>query len=390
MSSSGQPINSTIIIEMKSEDVVEYKSAIYLPNGSFSFIINSDGKARFVGETYNLTATTLTKGSGEVAWETILIQQLFLTRPLIMIYIGGFGGFIALIIVIRRRQLLVAIGSTLRNRLESLPEIFGVSKLKAKTGDDSIEKIDKGELQEERKQYFFVEKEEVQKNLAHLMNRIYATEIYRFVCLSLMAGTPIAAFALTDVELSPNSPIGLVIKPATQTALTLPFSNSTVPGGEWVINIGGSPSNRYTTGIQVPVNVFIFGIAGGYLRYLYETAEKHIQERRKLGRIRELQLESKTVIEISEEIGALQASRVFYESLRDIALFFLSPLLAIAVWLVLTQGGTTSTATLAAVSFTIGLVTREVIDALIAFAGGILSAIKQKEPRDRKVLSTSE
>jgi hypothetical protein len=57
---------------------------------------------------------------------------------------------------------------------------------------------------------------------------------------------------------------------------------------------------------------------------------------------------------------------------------------------VLTQGGTTSPFTLAAVSFTIGLVTREVIDALIGFARGILSSLKQERSNDRKVLSTSE
>jgi hypothetical protein len=203
------------------------------------------------------------------------------------------------------------------------------------------------------------------------------------VCLSIIAGTPIAAFALTDVEITPNSPIGLVIKPTTQSAISFHFSNNTLPGGEWVVNIGGNPVNRYTSGIQVPVGVFIFGIAGGYLRYLYETAE-HIQQSRK-----SLKVESTTLI-LSEEIQVLQASRVFYESLRDIALFFLSPLLSIALWLVLTQGGTTSPFTLAAVSFTIGLVTREVIDALIGFARGILSSLKQERSNDRKVLSTSE
>ncbi len=37
------------------------------------------------------------------------------------------------------------------------------------------------------------------------------------------------------------------------------------------------------------------------------------------------------------------------------------------MWLVLFQGGTTSIFTLAAVSFTVGLVTREVVEALIKF-----------------------
>jgi hypothetical protein len=39
----------------------------------------------------------------------------------------------------------------------------------------------------------------------------------------------------------------------------------------------------------------------------------------------------------------------------------------VVVWLLLTQAGTTSIFTLAVISFTVGLITREVVDILISF-----------------------
>jgi len=39
-----------------------------------------------------------------------------------------------------------------------------------------------------------------------------------------------------------------------------------------MINIGGVQDDEYSAGIQVPVNVVIFGIGGAYLRFLYKTA----------------------------------------------------------------------------------------------------------------------
>jgi hypothetical protein len=154
--------------------------------------------------------------------------------------------------------------------------------------------------------------------------------VLRFVFLSSIALTTMMALALTDVQIAPLSPLGLVIKASSNNTQT-----------QWVLNIGGVTTNNYSAGVQVPVSVIIFGIAGGYLRFLYFTSTKEREEK--------LQDEP------------------FHESLKDLALFFLSPLLAVAVWLVLFQGGTTSNFTLAAVSFTIGLVTREVVEALTKF-----------------------
>jgi hypothetical protein len=138
---------------------------------------------------------------------------------------------------------------------------------------------------------------------------------------------------------------------------------------QWVVNIGGIAANNYSTGVQVPVSVIIFGIGGGYLRFLYSTSTKEDETQQKVGE-REL----------------------FYETLQDLALLLLSPLLAIAVWLLLFQGGMTSIFTLAAVSFTVGLVTKEAVDALTKFARSRLpqsSSTKDEVSKDTKVKNES-
>jgi hypothetical protein len=75
------------------------------------------------------------------------------------------------------------------------------------------------------------------------------------------------AFALSDVEITPTAPIGLIPKPTGSYV-----QNNTLAGTEWMINIGGVQDDEYSAGIQVPVNVVIFGIGGAYLRFLYKTA----------------------------------------------------------------------------------------------------------------------
>ena len=52
--------------------------------------------------------------------------------------------------------------------------------------------------------------------------------------------------------------------------------------GQWVINIGGQPPN-YDYGIQIPISVLIFGILGGYLRYLYKTSKLRSSSERSWG-----------------------------------------------------------------------------------------------------------
>jgi hypothetical protein len=118
------------------------------------------------------------------------------------------------------------------------------------------------------------------------------------------------------------------------------------------------------------VNVFIFGIAGGYLRYLWKTAKLRMKR-------------EKHVAEGSASDKDRMRTWSFYQSLEDLALLFLSPLLAIAIWFVLFEGGTTGTYAIAVISFTVGLVTEEVIQTLIGFTGSILR-VQGTTSKDKK------
>ena len=143
-----------------------------------------------------------------------------------------------------------------------------------------------------------------------------------------------AAFALTDVQIAPASPLGLVIKTANDVNTTAANAANEITNLQWVINIGGIGLNSYTTGVQVPVSVVIFGVAGGYLRFLYYTSTKKQDIADSVS-----SQSSDGTHTINGEKTLEDEPEPFYESLKDLSLFFLSPLLAIAVWLVLTQAG---------------------------------------------------
>ena len=89
-------------------------------------------------------------------------------------------------------------------------------------------------------------------------------EILRFVLITGIVVSPIIALLFSDSEYGVNSPIGLIMRSQGD--------RSDQAGNEWVISVGGVKSDNYTSGILIPVYVFIFGIVGGYLRYLYKTA----------------------------------------------------------------------------------------------------------------------
>ena len=69
-----------------------------------------------------------------------------------------------------------------------------------------------------------------------------------------------------------------------------------------------------------------------------------------------------------EKEAVKENMKLFIQSLHDIALIVISPLLAIAIWFVLFQGGTTSDYTLAAIGITTGFLIREIVNRLIGFA----------------------
>jgi hypothetical protein len=259
-------------------------------------------------------------------------------------------------------------------------------------------------------------------------------EITTFVLLSAIVITPMFGLVLADVALGPNSPVGLVIKnPVDEEGqLILDETGQPIEGGQWIINVGGNQRNNYADGLSIPVYVIVFGAAGGYLRYLYETATTHTKEtREEFSRIRnritpqfyediwefkQLPLSqriasrfrknrtttqkltttsSASVTEQEEEKRrkekihklteheVLKEKRKYYlfSSLRNLSLLFLSPLLAIAAWFLLLQAGIRDEQSITgqagifligAVSFTVGLVTDEVVQLLITSTNRIL------------------
>ena len=251
-------------------------------------------------------------------------------------------------------------------------------------------------------------------------------QIFNFIFLSGYVVSILVSLAFSDVALGPNSPIGLVLMRSA--------------GGEstWVINVGGSQETNYTNGLQIPVYVIVFGVLGGYLRYLYDTAttatknlekestkidqyinkltsqqlkdvditttdldkrfrrgyvkriEKLIQEDEQKKKEQDARPDS---LEAQKYVLRFRLNRRYhlFQSLKNLALLLLAPLLATAIWFLLLQAGfegqqdtmrgQTGVFILAAISFAIGLVTNEAIERLIKFAKDTLGGGKQDESK---------
>jgi hypothetical protein len=283
-------------------------------------------------------------------------------------------------------------------------------------------------------------------------------QIIVFVCISGMVLAPIASLLLADIEVGKHSPLGFVKKEFTSV-------NGSITN-QWVMNFGGTEANNFSSGVQVPIYILIFGIAGGYIRYLYDkwyipqkqskapvitqpannaeittptvditgTGEpsasvivfdidnplgvsnvkpdgtwiltspklldgKHVFKAKSTDEEGKSSPYSKMVIfsvnhqpanlpnnnpkgtsssnvlmemeqnnRKKEKEAVKENMKLFIQSLHEIALIVISPLLAIAIWFVLFQGGTTSDYTLAAIGITTGFLIREIVNRLIGFA----------------------
>jgi hypothetical protein len=207
------------------------------------------------------------------------------------------------------------------------------------------------------------------------VNNPILSEVLRFVFISGIIFSVLFSFIFINEELSGFAPVGIVKKPEQLPPEQVPIDmnapeniieEETYYGdGQWVINIGGQPPD-YIYGIQIPISVLIFGILGGYLRYLYKTSKLRFSSKDSEG---------------SETTKENQRLNLFYASLEDIALLFLAPLLAIAIWFLLDQmgiQGQDAIQTIAVVSFTIGLITEEAVQALIKFSKSVLGVKEEK------------
>ena len=175
-------------------------------------------------------------------------------------------------------------------------------------------------------------------------------KIWRFIFISGMVISILGGLALTDVEVGANSPVGLVLQQVLDRDRNPQFDkNNGLPIREWAINIGGNTiSNDRSFIISIPFYVVLLGLAGGYLRYLSKAA-------------------SRQYVRPPEYIKPEENSQEFAVGTQaELSEMALAPLLATVVWLLLSQGQTTTSNTywLAAVSFSIGLVTREIIDGI--------------------------
>ena len=203
----------------------------------------------------------------------------------------------------------------------------------------------------------------------------------RFFFISALVWSIIIALVFNEVEIGTHSPLGLVIR-----------HNLNPQGGEldvtknplidWGINIGGSWENNFSSGVIIPVYVFILGFIGGYLRYLQKTTSK---EKIKEEKTKE---EYKTS-ELPTEFTSLESQKIKYKPIESTSLdfqentygelshIFLAPLLAAVVWFIISRGEPESNIYgMAAVSFSIGLVTTEIIQIIVKFMERIVPSAK--------------
>ena len=260
-------------------------------------------------------------------------------------------------------------------------------------------------------------------------------EIYRFISISGIILPIIFGLIFIDSEWGRNSPISILkfVDPSKEEQIR----------NQWIINIGGIKFDNYRSGIFIPVFVLIFGLAGGYLRFLHRTILQkdnveslsqideylfkwddipgNIQESNKLKqyllinckvswinnrefeKISENEIkiysedkknnilitlnkdEEKIIIKVNDqEKGSLIARSsnedtsiykrsdkktwLFYQSLGDLTILVMAPLLAIASWFILTTAGVYDKYVVATVSFAIGLITENIVNRLISFS----------------------
>jgi hypothetical protein len=268
-------------------------------------------------------------------------------------------------------------------------------------------------------------------------------EISNFILMSSIVVNIMLTLLFADTELGPNSIIGLVFKHSVDA------KGQILQGGQMMINAGGSQRDNYAGGIQIPVYAATLGLAGGYLRYLYDTWRNRKAIRDELDEIKEkvyapdhkFYPEKKKTkreptmltkrwhkvvgkpIELDEakrgwfliafqkilpsnlfsvvtfviplltkreeyenerknhiEVSHRQRHYYLFEVLKRVGLVLLSPLLASAIWLFLSQVVVQNqTIVLGAVSFSIGLVTEEAVKSIIKLATRIFGAAEEAD-----------
>ena len=192
----------------------------------------------------------------------------------------------------------------------------------------------------------------------------------RFLFISALVWSLILALVFTEVEIGTQSPLGLVLRHnLNPEGNELDVTKN--PLIEWGINIGGNWENNFSSGVVIPFYVFILGLVGGYLRYLQKTTSKEKIYEKKEKPIKGTSTEyQETKYKKPIESTSLEFQETTYGELSNI---FLAPLLAAVIWFILSQGEPEfNIYGMAAISFSIGLVTKEIIQITVKFMERII------------------
>ena len=202
------------------------------------------------------------------------------------------------------------------------------------------------------------------------------SEPIRFALLTLVSIIPLITFVALDAELGQSGVFGVVLQYVGDSSVADP-SNF-----RWIMHFGGHVGNDYQSGIVVPIYILVFGMIGGYLRFLYKTQRGWFVERAKYEikrtqpDISDTELLSKVEDEFKKaesksENSPIGKRIIFNNSMEDLSLIFLPPILAVATYFMLLQGGLDpekAMPTFAVVSFAIGLISNEIVKKLESFA----------------------
>jgi hypothetical protein len=342
----GHNISRAVILQVSHEgERPQTVVSINAKDGSFRYrapIMELPGK-------YNITAGL--DANQVKAWTSFDIIKPPIPTLFIVTAIVSLILFILTLIC----PLLIRNGNGLRQSRDPSEEVD--SKKKETNSDvDSKKKETNSDVDSKKKETNSdVDSKKKETNSNHIEERsLYIPSILRFFSLSLMVLAPYTLFIYADLEFGVNSPVGLVIKEPL---------DKKEPLSHWIINIGGTSRDNYSSGLQIPFYVFAFGIAGGYLRYLYKAAYKSEHGKSRVPRTRNEFMEE-TIGELSE--------------------ILLSPFLAIAAWFLLSVAGEPNVYTVSAVSFTVGLATKDIVDRLILFLRTNLASGENTQEIDKK------
>jgi hypothetical protein len=217
--------------------------------------------------------------------------------------------------------------------------------------------------------------EEKEKKESKIASK-FKYEIIRFFILSGISILPLISFLVMDIEIGKFSPIGLVMQ-NTQTTQDIQQDIRTV---QWVIHIGGSAVDNYTSGITIPFYVFALGWLGGYLRYLHRVVtkisilydNKPMDDKKDI--LKEMELNTALWLHRFTDSAYIKRNQIntlplfMYASFEELAEILLAPLLAIAVWFLLRISNITDMSTVSLISFSVGLITKDVIYRIIEFS----------------------